>query len=113
MPDRIGDGGIPKIVLHLEASTEPSRYRDLESHESGGRARIAFGQYKSWVLGDYHGDNALVQAARYHDLSRHRRSSTSAMVRLPPASSVSISITATIIQRTTRDDHPRDAWSGA
>ena len=28
-----------------------------------GAARIAFGQYKSWVMGDYHGDNALIEAA--------------------------------------------------
>ena len=60
---RIGDGGVPKIVGIWEATTEPSRYWTENPMSPGGAARIAFGQYKSWVLGDYHGDNALVQAA--------------------------------------------------
>jgi hypothetical protein len=60
---RIGDGGVPKMVGIWEATTEPSRYWTEHPMNSGGAARIAFGQYKSWVVGDYHGDNALVQAA--------------------------------------------------
>jgi lysozyme family protein len=60
---RIGDGGVPKIVGIWEATTEPSRYWTENPMSPGGAARIAFGQYKSWVVGDYHGDNALIQAA--------------------------------------------------
>ena len=60
---RIDDGGIPKMAGIWEATTEPSRYWTENPMSEGGAARIAFGQYKSWVMGDYHGDNALIQGA--------------------------------------------------
>ncbi|MBD6617043.1 peptidoglycan-binding protein [Komarekiella sp. 'clone 1'] len=58
--------GIPKIVNHWQATTEPGRYYTLNPMNSGGAARIKFGQYKAWAVGS-HGNadrhQALVQVA--------------------------------------------------
>ncbi|NDJ23887.1 peptidoglycan-binding protein [Nostoc sp. B(2019)] len=58
--------GIPKIVNHWQATTEPGRYYTLNPMNSGGAARIKFGQYKAWAVG-LHGNadrhQALVQVA--------------------------------------------------
>jgi lysozyme family protein len=60
---RIGDGGIPKLVGIWEGTTEPSKYWTENPMNPGGAARIAFGQYKSWAMGQYHDHEALIQAA--------------------------------------------------
>jgi hypothetical protein len=58
--------GVPKIVNHWQATTEPGRYYTYNPMNPGGAARIKFGQYKSWAVG-YHGNaerhEALVQVA--------------------------------------------------
>ena len=60
---RIGDGGVPKLVGIWEGTTEPSKYWTENPMNPGGAARIAFGQYKSWAMGQYHDHDALIQAA--------------------------------------------------
>jgi hypothetical protein len=56
--------GVPKIVDHWQATTEPGRYYTLNPMNPGGAARIKFGQYKAWAVG-MHGNaerhEALVQ----------------------------------------------------
>ncbi|MCC5640046.1 peptidoglycan-binding protein [Nostoc sp. CHAB 5844] len=56
--------GVPKIVDHWQATTEPGRYYTLNPMNPGGAARIKFGQYKAWAVG-LHGNaerhEALVQ----------------------------------------------------
>ncbi|BAZ53287.1 peptidoglycan binding domain-containing protein [Nostoc sp. NIES-4103] len=58
--------GIPKIVDHWQATTEPGRHYTFNPMNSQGAARIKFGQYKSWAVG-VHGNaerhEALVQVA--------------------------------------------------
>ncbi|WP_193195987.1 peptidoglycan-binding protein [Nostoc sp. MG11] len=58
--------GIPKIVNHWQATTEPGKYYTFNPMNSGGAARIKFGQYKAWAVG-WHGNadrhQALVQVA--------------------------------------------------
>ncbi|MBW4684290.1 MAG: peptidoglycan-binding protein [Komarekiella atlantica HA4396-MV6] len=58
--------GIPKLVNHWQATTEPGRYYTLNPMNPGGAARIKFGQYKAWAVGS-HGNadrhQALVQVA--------------------------------------------------
>ncbi|WP_341525125.1 peptidoglycan-binding domain-containing protein [Nostoc sp. UHCC 0302] len=58
--------GVPKIVNHWQATTEPGKYYTYNPMNPGGAARIKFGQYKSWAVG-YHGNaerhEALVQVA--------------------------------------------------
>ena len=63
MPDPHRRWGHPEMAGILEATTEPSRFWTENPMNDGGAARVAFGQYKSWAMGDYHGDNALIQAA--------------------------------------------------
>ncbi len=56
--------GVPKIVDHWQATTEPGRYYTVNPMNPGGAARIKFGQYKAWAVG-MHGNaerhEALVQ----------------------------------------------------
>ncbi|BAZ49576.1 peptidoglycan binding domain-containing protein [Nostoc sp. NIES-4103] len=58
--------GVPKIVDHWQATTEPGRHYTLNPMNPGGAARIKFGQYKSWAVG-MHGNSepheALIQVA--------------------------------------------------
>ncbi|MBD2616349.1 peptidoglycan-binding protein [Nostoc punctiforme FACHB-252] len=58
--------GVPKIVNHWQATTEPGRYYTYNPMNPGGAARIKFGQYKAWSVGT-HGTSepheALVQVA--------------------------------------------------
>jgi hypothetical protein len=58
--------GIPKIVNHWQATTEPGKYYTFNPMNTGGAARIKFGQYKAWAVG-LHGNadrhQALVQVA--------------------------------------------------
>ncbi|WP_041234146.1 peptidoglycan-binding domain-containing protein [Cylindrospermum stagnale] len=58
--------GIPKIVNHWQATTEPGNYYTINPMNSSGAARIKFGQYKSWAIG-MHGNadrhEALIQVA--------------------------------------------------
>ncbi|MBE9034743.1 peptidoglycan-binding protein [aff. Roholtiella sp. LEGE 12411] len=58
--------GIPKIVNHWQATTEPGRYYTFNPMNTEGAARIKFGQYKAWAVG-WHGNadrhQALVQVA--------------------------------------------------
>jgi hypothetical protein len=70
---RIGAGGVPKIEGSWEGTTEPGRYWTEHPMNSRGAARIAFGQFKSWRVGDYHGNESLLQAAPitvYRDLAQ-------------------------------------------
>uniref|UniRef100_A0A8J6ZMB2 Peptidoglycan-binding protein n=1 Tax=Desmonostoc muscorum LEGE 12446 TaxID=1828758 RepID=A0A8J6ZMB2_DESMC len=58
--------GIPKIVNHWQATTEPGSRYTYNPMNPGGAARIKFGQYKSWSVG-IHGNSepheALIQVA--------------------------------------------------
>ncbi|RCJ36953.1 peptidoglycan-binding protein [Nostoc minutum NIES-26] len=58
--------GVPKIVDHWQATTEPGRYYTFNPMNPAGAARIKFGQYKAWAVG-MHGNaerhEALVQVA--------------------------------------------------
>ncbi|MEH2069482.1 MAG: peptidoglycan-binding protein [Nostoc sp.] len=58
--------GIPKIVNHWQATTEPGKWYTYNPMNPGGAARIKFGQYKAWAVG-IHGNSepheALVQVA--------------------------------------------------
>ncbi|MBD2410548.1 peptidoglycan-binding protein [Nostoc calcicola FACHB-389] len=58
--------GIPKIVNHWQATTEPGSHYTYNPMNPGGAARIKFGQYKSWSVG-IHGNSepheALIQVA--------------------------------------------------
>ena len=52
---RIGPDGVPRIEGSWEAAAEPGRYWTEHPMNSRGAARIAFGQFKSWCVGDFHG----------------------------------------------------------
>lgn len=56
--------GIPKIVNHWQATTEPGNYYTFNPMNSKGAARIKFGQYQAWSVG-IHGNaephEALIQ----------------------------------------------------
>ncbi|MFH7030398.1 MAG: peptidoglycan-binding protein [Heteroscytonema crispum UTEX LB 1556] len=58
--------GIPKIVNHWQATTEPGTHYTIMPMNPQGAARIQFGQYKAWAVG-MHGNadrhEALVQVA--------------------------------------------------
>jgi hypothetical protein len=45
--------GVPKIVDHWEATTEPGKYYTENPMNSKGAARIQFGQYKAWAVGTH------------------------------------------------------------
>jgi lysozyme family protein len=55
------ENGQPKIVGAWEGTTEPGRRWTENPMNSGGAARIAFGQYRAWQLGMHHDHEALVQ----------------------------------------------------
>lgn len=70
----IEQDGTPSIVGKWEATTEPGRYWTEQPMDTRGAARIAFGQYKSWVVGTHRAGTtsaheALVQVA---DVTVHR-----------------------------------------
>jgi peptidoglycan hydrolase-like protein with peptidoglycan-binding domain len=58
--------GVPKIVNHWQATTEPGRHYTIMPMNPQGAARVQFGQYKAWSVG-MHGTadrhEALVQTA--------------------------------------------------
>lgn len=56
-----GQDGRPKIVGAWEGTTEPSKRWTVDPMNAKGAARIKFGQYSAWQLGDHHGHEALVQ----------------------------------------------------
>ncbi len=54
----------PEIVLNAIATTEPGKFYTDNPLNTGGAARIAFGQYKAWTMGFHQGKSnhpALVQ----------------------------------------------------
>lgn len=53
--------GNPKIIGCWQATTEPGVYYTNNPLNSGGAARIAFGQYKAWKIGTHKNHEALVQ----------------------------------------------------
>ena len=64
---RINKVGNPEVVASWEATSEPGRIFTLQKLDPRGAARIAFGQYKAWVVGTHNlgkptGHEALVQA---------------------------------------------------
>ncbi|MBE9004328.1 peptidoglycan-binding protein [Fortiea sp. LEGE XX443] len=64
--------GVPKIVDHWQATTEPGRYYTLNPMNPGGAARIKFGQYKAWAVGG-HGTAEIHEALRQvKDIVVHR-----------------------------------------
>jgi len=75
---RFNKAGNPEIAARWEATTEPGTYyTKIHKLDPRGAARIAFGQYKSWVVGTHNqskpsGHEALVQCANikvYRDLN--------------------------------------------
>ena len=58
-------GGVPVIIGIWDGSTEPSKLWTEHPMNIAGAARIQFGQYYSWRVGDYHGQPALRQT---HDI---------------------------------------------
>lgn len=59
---RVQPSGVPEILGLWEGTTEPSRKYTLEPMDPGGAFHIKFGQYKAWIHGFYHTQEALVQA---------------------------------------------------
>jgi hypothetical protein len=53
--------GTPEILGKWDATTEPGLKYTLDPLNPDGAFRIAFGQYKAWVVGDHKGHEALVQ----------------------------------------------------
>jgi GH24 family phage-related lysozyme (muramidase) len=69
--------GVPKIVGCWEGTTEPGNHYTFNAMNPLGAARIKFGQYKAWTVGEHGGQTssheALVQDAPitvYRDLNR-------------------------------------------
>jgi hypothetical protein len=58
--------GVPQIVNHWQATTEPGSHYTYNPLNKSGAARIAFGQYQAWIVGT-HGNaephEALVQVS--------------------------------------------------
>jgi peptidoglycan hydrolase-like protein with peptidoglycan-binding domain len=62
------EGNRPKLLFNVLATTEPGRAFTLDPVNSKGAARIAFGQFKAWIVGTHKAGKpsaheALVQAA--------------------------------------------------
>lgn len=78
---QIQAGGKPVLVVNDEATTEPGRFYTQNPVVAQGAARIAFGQYKAWVVGLHGGKQpALRQAGtiRVHrDLNKDAKRSAS------------------------------------
>lgn len=55
------EGGKPIIKGLWDATTEPGKYWTQNPMNRGGAARIKFGQYTAWQLGQHHDHEALVQ----------------------------------------------------
>jgi len=53
----------PVIVGLWDGTTEPGKYWTEHPMNPGGAARIKFGQYKAWVVGFYHGYEAMIQSS--------------------------------------------------
>lgn len=59
---RIAAGGAPEMLVNDQATTEPGHFYTWNPLNPKGAARIAFGQYKAWVVGRHKGSQpALVQ----------------------------------------------------
>lgn len=63
---RVNAGGVPQILLNVEATTEPTkefartdkakkRGESRPGAQDGGVSRVAFGQYKAWRMGFHQG----------------------------------------------------------
>jgi hypothetical protein len=62
---QISKGGKPKMLVNEQATTEPGRFYTENPLNTNGAARIAFGQYKAWVMGKHQGwQPALVHRGR-------------------------------------------------
>lgn len=59
---RMSDAGIPQCIGKWIVTTQPSRYWTENPMNPNGAARVCPGQWKSWVMGEYHGNPAWVQA---------------------------------------------------
>jgi hypothetical protein len=76
---RINRSGNPNILSEWEGTTEPGMFFELHPETALGVARIAFGQYKAWVVGTHKPNSksaheALVQAAAidiFRDLDKN------------------------------------------
>ena len=55
------EGGKPKIVGSWAGTTGPGRYWTENPMDPAGAARIEFGQYQAWKVGEYYGQEALIQ----------------------------------------------------
>ncbi|GAX40334.1 peptidoglycan binding domain-containing protein [Tolypothrix sp. NIES-4075] len=53
--------GVPKIVNHWQATTEPGSHYTFQPMNPLGAARIQFGQYKAWSVGIHKDHEALIQ----------------------------------------------------
>ena len=60
---RVPESGPPQILGIWEATTQPGKYWTEHPMNAGGAARIAFGQYASWIVGQYHDQEAMIQDA--------------------------------------------------
>lgn len=59
---QIQKGGRPKMVVNDQATTEPGKFYTDNPLNKAGAARMAFGQYKAWMMGKHQGwQPALVQ----------------------------------------------------
>lgn len=58
---RVREDGTPIVVGQWEATTEPGTYWTLRPMNAGGAFHIKFGQYKAWIRGPYHTQDALIQ----------------------------------------------------
>lgn len=57
-----GQDGRPTLAGAWQATTEPSRFWTENPMNALGAARIKFGQYTAWNVGQHHGHEALVQS---------------------------------------------------
>lgn len=70
--------GVPRIVKAWQGTTEPGRYYAENALHPGGAARIAFDQFKAWIIGPHGSDEheALIQVERlkvFRDKDRNYR----------------------------------------
>lgn len=76
---KINRSGTPTIVNEWAGTTEPGMFFEMNPETELGAARIAFGQYKAWVVGTHKPNSksaheALVQAAAiniFRDLDKN------------------------------------------
>jgi len=71
---RIASNGRPEMLVNDQATTEPGSHYTWHPLNPNGAARIAFGQYKAWVVGMHNNvQPALVQREKvrlHRDLNR-------------------------------------------